>query len=277
VAAAGLAPVTVSEVEAKLKRWGNPYREIEPSAPETLAGTAAAVLFVGAAAQYLRPQTLVAARFLLEKLGVAYTLVGVGRSSAYLPYTLGLTDTARALAHSTVVEVNAAQCRRVIVLTPEDAHTFLHVYPLLGIEFPAEIEVVELVDLLAQAVDSGQLKLHQIDTRLTYHDPAHTARLPARALTVRKLLAALAEEPLSEMFWRGQRAAPGGSVGGLEFTQPALAAQMTRERLAEAQATGAQVLVTEDPAALAQFLAQADGSITVQGLYELLVEHLSHS
>lgn len=67
---------------------------------------------------------------------------------------------------------------------------------------------------------------------------------------------------LREMLWR---------EGGLEFTNPALAAQMTRERLAEAAATGAQVLVTEDPAALASFTAQADdNSLAIEGWYELL-------
>jgi Fe-S oxidoreductase len=241
------------------------------------AGASRTVLFVGAAAQYLRPQTLVAARFLLDKLGVAYTLVGVGRSSAYLPYTLGLTETARKLAQATLAEINAARCKRVLVLSPEDVHTFQNVYSLLGFAWPEGVVVVELIDLLAEALNTGQLKLHQMDALLTYHDPAHTPRLPARAATVRKLLAALAEKPMQEMFWREQRAAPGGSVGGLEFTQPALAAQMTRERLAEAQATGADMLVTEDPAALAQFLAQSDGAIKVQGLYELLVEQMSDS
>lgn len=274
VAVAGLAPASVAEMDAKLKQWGNPYREITPSGIEALAGTAETVLFVGAAAQYLRPQTLAAARFLLDKLGVVYTLVGVGRSSAYLPYTLGLTETARALAQATVDEIIAAQCQRVIVLTPEDAHTFQNVHGLLGVPWPAGVAVVELVNVLAEAISAGQLKLHQTDSRLTYHDPAHTARLPARAAVVRKVLAALAEQPVREMFWREQRAAPGGSVGGLEFTQPALAAQMTRERLAEAQATGAQVLVTEDPAALAQFLAIADGPLKVRGLYEWLVEQI---
>ena len=77
------------------------------------------------------------------------------------------------------------------------------------------------------------------------------------------------------MFWREQRAAPGGTTGGLEFTNPGLAARMTQDRLAEAAATGAEWLITEDPAALAQFAAHAAGSIRVEGLYELLVQHLA--
>ncbi len=72
------------------------------------------------------------------------------------------------------------------------------------------------------------------------------------------------------MFWHGQRAAPGGAVGGLEFTHPALAARMARERWDEAAATGAQMLVTEDPSALAHLAAhREDRGIELNGLYEL--------
>jgi Fe-S oxidoreductase len=270
VAEAGSAPAAVAEVDAKLREWGNPYQK---NGARAKAGPAENVLFVGAAAQHLRPQTLAAARELLEKLGIACALVSVGRSSAYLPYTLGLWDTARALAQSTLDEIAAAGSQRVIVLAPEDAHTLCEVYLTLGVDWPEDVAVVELVELLAEAVEAGTLKPHPLDAALTYHDPAHTPRLPERAKTARKLVAALTTQPLREMFWREQRAAPGGAVGGLEFTQPALAARMTRERLAEAAATGAEMLVTEDPLALAHLTAQAQSTpIKIEGLYELLIQ-----
>ncbi len=268
VVAGGAAPQAVAEMDAKLRQWGNPYKNVAPSGV-TAVERADTALFVGAAAQHLRPQTLAAAQQLLAAIGVQHTLVGVGRSSAYLPYTLGLWETARALAQATLDEIAVSGCQRLIVLTAEDAHTFKNVHRELGQALPDGVEVVELITLLAE----HRLQLKPMNQSLTYHDPAHTARLPERAAAARKLLAALAVQPVRELFWREQRAAPGGAVGGLEFTQPALAAQMTRERLAEAAATGADLLVTEDPAALAHFAAHADGTIQVRGLFELLAEH----
>jgi Fe-S oxidoreductase len=271
VVASGRAPRSVAEVDEKLRRWGNPYREMAPLAVDGEAETA---LFVGAAAQHLRPEMLAAARRLLEALGIAHALVGVGRSSAYLPYTLGLWDTARALGQATLDEIAATGARRVVVLTAEDAHAFGYVHEALGI---ARCDTVELMTLLADA----ELRLRPLQGALAYHDAAHTARLPdatgpARAAIARRVVARLAAEPLRELFWREERAGPDGTVGGLEFTHPALAAELTRERLADAVTTGAQVLVTEDAEALDHMIAHLDGTpIRVAGLYELMVEQLA--
>ena len=164
----------------------------------------------------------------------------------------------------------------MIVLTPQDAHAFNHIHPELGLPLPDGVEVVELTALLAEALDVGRLVLHPMDLSLTYHDPALTPLFVSRAALARRVLSALTTQPMREMFWREGHAAPDGSVGGLEFTQPALAARMTRERLVEAAATTAQMLVTEDPAALAHLEAHAEGAgIKVAGLFELITEHMA--
>ena len=272
VTSIGAAPESVMALDAKLKEWGNPYAEVEPVASE---GRADVGLFVGAAAQHLRPQTLAAARKLLDILGIEHLPMGVGLASAYLPYALGLRETARLLAQSALREVAASGCSRLIVLTPQDAHSFKHILPELGLPLPDGVEVIELITLLADGIESGRLSLKPMDHLLTYHDPALTPLFLTRTALARRALSALTVQPLREMFWREGRAAPGGAVGGLEFTHPALAERMTRERLVEAASTGAEVLVTEDPAALASFTTQADGTpIKIEGLYELLVQQL---
>ncbi len=272
VVSIGAAPQTVMEIDSRLRQWGNPYQDSEPVAA---TGTAQTALFVGAAAQYLRPQTLVAARKLLDVLGVAYVPVAIGLSSAYLPFALGLRETAQTLAKAALQEIVASQCSRLIVLTPEDARAFSDAVPELGLTLPDGVEVVDLMTVLAEAVTQGRLPIRSADLSLTYHDPAHTPHFPARAAQARLVIAALTRQPLHEMFWREGRAAPGGATGGLEFTNPSLAVRMTRERLVEAVATGADWLVTEDPVALAHLLTQANDSIRVEGLYELLVRQIS--
>lgn len=270
LAARGAAPESVVNLESKLKRWSNPYAEVAPPLATSVTPT---VLFVGAAAQYLRPQTLVAARKLLDTLGIQHSLIGVGRSSAYLPHTLGLRQTAIELAQATLSEIRASGCQRVVVLSPEDMHTFTTVHAQLDLKLPDGVEVIELMTLIAEALT--RLTIKPLAQTLTYHDPAHTARMPERAHTVRQVLATLSQQPLRELFWREQRAAPGGTAGGLEFTHPHLAHQMTQERLTEAASTGADLFVTEDPLALAHLSAHANGSIRIEGLYELLVQQIS--
>lgn len=271
VVRAGVAPTAVSELEAKLRQWGNPYREIEPLAS---TGTASTALFIGAA-HHLHPTTVAAARRLLDTLGIEHTAVAVGLSSAALPYALGLRETARTLTQAAHHDIVAAHCQRVIVFTPADALTLREIHPDLGVPLPDGVEVVELTTLLAEAMEAGRLRVRATAQALTYHDPVATPRLLARAKSARRILTALSTQPLRELFWREGRAAPDGATGGLMFTHPALAAQLSRERLAEAAATGANLLVTEDPAALAHLELCMDGAgIKVAGLYELIAEQL---
>ena len=268
----GLAPSAVGDVDALLRQWGNPFGELPPAAPTT---SSPAALFVGAAAHHLHPDTLPSARRLLEALGIDHSPIAAGLSSAYLPYALGLLESARALAQSCLHEITASHCSQLIVLAPEDAHAFKHIHPELGLPLPDGVEVVDLITWLAAALHDGQLEFRASHLSLTYHDPAFTPLFPARAAQARRVLKALTVQPVREMLWRAGRAAPGGTAGGLRFTHPALAARLTRDRLAEAAETGAEWLVTEDSAAVADFEAHADGTgIKVKGLYQLAVENL---
>ena len=272
VVSMGAAPQTVLAIDSRLRQWGNPYQE---SKAVVATGSAPTALFVGAAAHHLRPQTLGAARKLLDVLGIGHVPIGAGLSSAQLPFALGLHETAQILARAALQEIEASQCSRLVVLTPEDLRAFRDTLPELGLSLPEGVAVIELTTLLAEGLALGGLALQQTELSVTYHDPAHTPNAPGRAAQARRVISALTRQPLREMFWREQRAAPGGTTGGLEFTNPGLAARMSVERLAEAAATGAEWLITEDPTALAQFIAQAAGSIRVEGLYELLVQHLA--
>jgi Fe-S oxidoreductase len=272
VVAAGHAPTVVAEVSAALRRWGNPYSSNEGAAEG--AGRADVALFVGAAAWHRERTSLGAARQLLEAAGVAHGLAGAGRASGYLAYTLGLHEAARDLARATVAEVERIGCRTLVVLSPEQAHTFGHVYPLLGAPLPAGVEVVELTVLLANMVEEGRLRLRAAPLDLAYHDPCQTPRLEGRWRAPRRLLAAVTSQPLREGFWREQRAAPCGASGGLPWTQPGLAAQMARATLADAANGGARLIVTDAPGCLAHLRVHAEAGVEVRGLYELLVEHV---
>ena len=162
-----------------------------------------------------------AARRLLERAGLEHALAAVGRSSGYLAYTLGLHDTARQLARATVAELEHLGCRRLVVLSPGQAHTLKHVYPLLGVALPEQVEVIELTALLAGLLDEGRLKFspdRSCSWRITM--PARRRGSMGAGRAPRRLLAALTTQPLHEGFWREQRATPCGASGGLPWTQP---------------------------------------------------------
>lgn len=275
VASQQLAPAVVYEVDEALREWQNPYEAKAPEMSESRSGEVA--LFVGDVARYKEPQTVQAALDLLETIGVQPVLIGAGRNNGYLASSLGFPDTGRELARATLDELSASGARRMLVLSPGDFFTFNQLYAeRLDIEWPEEVALQEVTTLLAQKLEEGALAFDG-DSEYppyAYVDPTHAVRAPQRHDAPRALLTAALGSAPRELFWRRERAQPAGNTS-LQFTKPAIAAALTRERLLDGQRTGAQVLVTDDPGTLHTLKCGAEGTdLEVKGLYEVLVERV---
>jgi Fe-S oxidoreductase len=274
VVAQALAPAVVYELDNALKTWGNPFEEREPEAA-TAKGEVA--LFVGDAARYAWPSALEAALTLLKAAGVEPVLVGVGRNNGYLASSLGLEETAVSLARANLDELTATGASRLLVLTPGDYDAFHRLYDeRLGLEWPEGVELVEAVDFLAKALESGHLQFNRAanDLPYAYVDPTHSVRVDGRYQAPRQLLASVLGNSGVNMFWRESRAHPCGNTA-LQFTQPAISDQLTQARLNDAVNAGAGRIITEDPDCLAHLSRHAPQyGLQVEGLYEFLASHL---
>ena len=271
---AGLAPPSVSELDDALRHYHSPFGQ-EPVT--TASGQAESVLFVGDEAHYLWPQAIDAAGTLLAAIGISAVAVGRGRSNGFMAASLGLLDTARQQAQALLDELGSVGANRVIVLGPGDYFTFSELYEeRLGIDWPAEVEVVELTALLAERLRDEPLAFEQLAEAVPYAyvDPTHALRVPQRHDAPRALLSTITSAAPKELFWRRERAHPVGSTG-LQFTHPDLAASLTRARLEDAKRREAQLLICDDPGTLAQLRRYADSyDLRVRGLYELLAAQL---
>jgi Fe-S oxidoreductase len=268
----GKQPAAVIEIDRKLREWGNAYGEYSRQPPAASSQHGNVGLYVGATAQFLRPQAIEAAQKLLGATGIHPVLLSAGRSSGYLPYALGLWDTARDLAQQTLDEIESSGVQEVLTLTAEDAHAIKHVTYELGLRPPRQVRVTQIAEYLAPQVVQGQLKIRPLEMpAATYHDPCHALALPDHAQAARQLVVALTGSAPREMLWREKRAAPCGATGGLEFTQPKLAAAMARKRLDGARDIGAAVVLTDDPHCVSHLAPHADG-LRVQNLIEVLAE-----
>jgi Fe-S oxidoreductase len=266
-----LAPKKVKETADRLQQWSNPYEEQEPTAA---TGTGDTALFVGDEAAYVGADGLAAAKRLLTAAGIDAVAVGHGRSNGYLPSSLGYTDLAAEIARANVAEITATGAKRVIVLSPGDYYAFTTLYAdRLDVAWPADVEVVELVALLADD-DSLSLGADDADGAYAYVDPTHSVRMPDRHEAPRSLAARVLTGEAKELFWRKERAHPVGSTA-LQFTDPDLANHLTWARLGDAKQVGVGILVTEDAGTLSHLSAHASRfGIEVRGLYELLADRL---
>jgi Fe-S oxidoreductase len=268
------APAVVYQLQEAFEKWGTPFAEL---APRPVEGQGTIGLFVGDEAPYLWSEALVAARRLLQAIGIDPVLIGMGRNNGYLASSLGLPDQARKLALVTLEELKTAGVGRLLVLSAGDYFTFHQLYDeRLGIPWPEEVEIIELTAFLVEQVEAGTLRFKQsADTQAyAYVDPTHAVRVPARHGTPRKLLEAALPGERYELFWRQDRAHPVGSTA-LQFTKPEISEKLTRARLVDAQSSGARLLVCEDPGTLAQLALYAEEyGLHVRCLYDVLAAGL---
>ena len=270
-----MAPAIIYELRDKLQKWGNPYAA---PPPERVSVQSDAALIIGMA-EYLEPQAVAAAVKLLAVAGVEAMPVAICRESAYFPNTLGLVDEARRLGQDTLDEIKQVGAKKVFVLSPGDVYTYQTIYGYLGLQWPDDLEIVEVTTFLAAQLEAGQLSF-KTDTfsDYTFYDPDHTVRLPGRWAAPRKLLSAISQTPPIELFWRKERAAPCGVSGGLSFVQPELAAHLAQARLDEARQRQVKTIITDDPLTLHHLKQQTqngNSDVAISGLYELLIAHLS--
>src|SRR3954469_5863636 len=129
-------------------------------------------------------------------------------------------------------------------------------YPAEGINLRTEI--VSLADLLAPA--AANLACPVTRRSVYYHDPCYHARYNAVIEQPRRALSQLAE--LRELAWNRTDTECCGAGGLLPKTNPAIADQMARRRLAEVQSAGGGMVVTS--CASCAFLLQRNAPPSVE-------------
>jgi len=215
---------------------------------------------------------------LLEVVGVKPVPIGISRNNGYLASSLGFPETAARLAQATLTELQDIGAESMLVLTPGDYYAFRQLHDeRLGLEWPQETSLLEVIPFLAEQMKAGNLAFKQggDQTPYAYLDPTHAIRISTRHEAPRQLLAAVMPTPAVELFWRRERAHPSGNVA-LQYTQPHIANHLTYARLGDAVERGARLLITEDPGSLAHLNRHAGRfGLRTQNLYELLADHLA--
>lgn len=271
----GLAPQIVYQVNEAIEYWRNPF---EKKLPELNSTQARDGLFVGDEAKYLWPEAITAAMELLEATGFIPVKIGVGRNNGYIASSLGFPETARSLAFEILDEIKLSHIQRLFVLSPGDYFTFRNLYrERLGIEWPENVEIIEVLDFLNNRFESGELSFNTSNENQAYAyvDPTHAVRVPSRHAIPRNLIKKALGYRLHELLWREDHAHPVGNTA-LQFTQPEIANKLTAARLTDASNSGAKFILCEDPGTLSKLnenISMYD--LEVKGLYEHLKAKLT--
>jgi Fe-S oxidoreductase len=211
-------------------------------------------------------------------------------------YEMGYRDEAIKQAKRNIALFKESGAEELVTGCAHCYQYFKVLYPKLGLQ--PGLKISHITEYLAELVADGALKpAKPVDMTVTYHDPCHLGRLsepwidwkgvqrerhmrvydPPRVLRrgtygvyepPRDLLKAIPGVKLVEMDRIKEYAWCCGAGGGVRESNPEFAAFTAAERMAEAESTGAEALVTACPHCI-QNLA-GSGDLKVYDVVEIL-------
>jgi Fe-S oxidoreductase len=242
------------------------------------------VYFVGCNSAYKQPELARATAMILNSTGTQFMLLADEWCAGNYVMATGQVDLARELAEHNVQEIEKSGAKTVITSSAE-------VYKSLKVDFPkllgkstedmpyTPLHITEYLDKLMQ---DGKLEFKKnVSMKVTYHDPCNLGRLSepwqewtpkyVRVIPIgkvwrrgdrgiydapRNILKGIPGVEVLEMERSRSNAWCAGSCGGVEVAYPDFALWSATERLEEAEATGAEAIVTASPD-VKQLLARA--------------------
>lgn len=191
---------------------------------------------------YKIPQAMVQ---ILGRSGVDFTLLGGEEWCCGFPlYTGGMSDKVRDLAIHNLERVRATGAKILVSTCASCYHTWKHIYPEMLADFPEDLEVLHATEYMSRLIDSGQLKLGPLERVVTYHDPCDLGKRNGVFDAPRHVLESIPGIELREMASHHQNSLCCGGGGNVETFSPDTVNEASRRRLLQAQATGAQYLVS---------------------------------
>jgi heterodisulfide reductase subunit D len=282
----------------------NPYKEKQSDRTAWYDGkrknlkNADIAFFVGCTASYRQKQIAKSTQQILDKLGVNYTVLTDEACCGSPMIRTGQLPTAKK-----VIEKNMKlfkPYKHVLFCCAGCYRTFTVDYPkILGSKLPFETK--HSMDFISDLIVQNKLKITKpLNMKVTWHDPCHLGRHIAKQIE-KDILAASnnwlvdqrkADKAKEEWFEKPRRvlkAIPGlqlvemyrikedsyccGSGGGVKSQYPEMAIDTAKERIVEAQATGAQAIVTSCPFCLTNLgdaLKQMGSNMQVLELLDVL-------
>jgi len=184
---------------------------------------------------------------LLNKAEVEFDVVRDGWCCGYQQMATGQTKVAETIARNNLNSMKNMGVRRLVLTCPSCYLMFKKVYPeILGDDW--NIEVIHGVELLAELISEGKLNLEvPMKQVVTWHDPCDLGRKSGIYDSPRQIINSIPGLELREMPRNRENAACCGGGGGLRFSNPELSLDISLDRLREAEATGADELITMCP------------------------------
>ncbi|MBM3699333.1 MAG: FAD-binding oxidoreductase [Actinobacteria bacterium] len=219
--------------------------------------------FAGCTASYVEQDIAQATVRLLDRAGIDFAYAGKNENCCGTPMLVaGKWDVFEQTMKSNIKAIQDIGADTVVSSCPACDMMWRNVYPewakKLGMEY--NIKAVHYSELLADKIKSGQFSFPDdgaSPVRVTWHDSCHIGRVSGVYDAPREVIKALPKVDFVEMEYNREQAHCCGSVLTL-IKEPAVAAEVGKERLDEALAAGAEKVVALCPCCEFQFRVTKD-------------------
>ena len=231
--------------------YGSPKEErveIYPPALEEkaekgeLKPTAETLLFMGCVPSYSDMEMVPSLIKPLDIAGVDYTLLGADEGCCGLPLYLMGSDNFDSHAEKMIEKIKATSARELVTPCAGCYKTFKKLYDKIG---DLGLEIYHSVHYLDMLIRNGRIKLKgDLRKKVTYHDPCDLGRSFKIFDEPRNILKSIPDLDLVEMERNRLLARCCGGGGLVMANDYNMARDMAMERVRDALAVGAEIIVT---------------------------------
>jgi Fe-S oxidoreductase len=246
-------PEGYMKISTKTRESGNPYSvdanegsTFLQSLPESKLSAADYTLFLGCTQIYRERNEIDSFLKILRTAGVNFRIPIDQICCGSPAYRVGDEAQARSQAEkvanlfeemgSDEILVSCAGCFRML---SNDYEVLLNNDP--------KFKIAHSMEFLQELIQEGKLEIRRLEATITYHDPCHLGRHSGIYKAPRQVLSSIPGVELVEMEWNRKFAKCCGAGGGFRSGRGEDAVAIAANRVQEAEATGASMLVTACP------------------------------
>jgi glycolate oxidase len=252
---AGTVPEPILGVRDNILKTGNIYAsareervDIYPPALKEKAKKgemkkeAETLLFMGCVPSYLDMKMVPSLIKPLDAARVDYTTLAIEENCCGFPLFLMGADDFEPHAKKLIERIKATGARELVTPCAGCYKTFKKIYPEIG---DLDLEVFHSVHYLDKLIAEGRITFDgDLGKKVTYHDPCDLGRAFKIFEEPRNILKKIPGLEYVEMARNRLQARCCGGGGGVLATDPDMAVEMAAERVRDALAVGAEIIVS---------------------------------
>ena len=252
---AGFTPASLLSVRDNILHTGNVFAsapkeriEIYPSPLKEkaqkgeLKSGAGTLLFMGCVPSYVDMKIVPSLVKAMDAAEVDYTMLAAEEICCGFPLSLMGSDEFESHAAKLIGKIKAMGARELVTPCAGCYKTFRELYPKIG---DLQIEVYHAVQYIDKLMNEGRIRLsRKIETTAAYHDPCDLGRALGIMEEPRNILKKIPGLKLVEMTRNRLQARCCGGGGGMQANNPEMARRMGAQRVRDALAVGADLIVS---------------------------------